>query len=158
MNFRYPRFTYIIRTAGLLAILACILFLMEMGEINMNWLLGFSLIFFMTVLITTITPIFTRHEIDTDGIILKQGVGFKVSFPFSHIEAVEIYGIRPGIFGLVSSRSRILLASGNKGLVRIKLNHKRRFGMLLLRRADEIIIDLEKPEEFVKLANEQLKV
>lgn len=129
---------------------------MGMAEININWLIGFSIIFFMAILITTITPIFTKHEIDANGILLKQGMIFKASFPFSHIETVEIYGIKPNIFGLISTRSRIILASGNKGLVKIKLNHKRRFGWLLLRQTDEIIIDLEKPEDFVKLANEHL--
>ena len=158
MNFRYPTFTYIIRTAGLLAILACIIFLMGMAEININWIMGFALVFFMAILITTITPIFTQHEIDANGILLKQGMIFKASFPFSHIEIVEIYGMNSSILGLISTRKKIVLASGNNGLVMIKLNHRKRFGMLLLRKADEIIIDLEKPEEFVKLANENLKV
>ena len=156
MNFRYPLFTYIVRTAGLLAILACILFLMEMAEINIYWLIGFSLIFFAAIFITTITPIFTKHEINANGILLKQGIFFKASFPFLHIEAVETYGMKPSILGLVSTRSKIVLASGNKGLVKIKLNHRRRFGWLLLRQADEIIIDLEEPEDFVKMANEHL--
>ena len=156
MNFHYPRFTYIVRTAGLLAILACIIFLMGMAEINIYWLLGFALIFFIAILITTITPIFTQHEINANGILLKQGMIFKASFTLLHIEAVEIYSLKLSVLDMVSFRKRIVLASGTKGLVRIKLNHKRRFGMLLLRRADEIIIDLEKPEEFVKLANEHL--
>lgn len=156
MNFRYPLFTYIIRTAGLLAILACILLVIGNADIQIIWLLGFSLAFFMAILITTITPMFTQHEINANGILLKQGMIFKASFPFLHIEAVETYSVKPSIFGLVSSKNRIILASGNKGLVKIKLNHRRRFGMLMLRRADEIIIDLEKPEDFVKLANENL--
>ncbi len=129
---------------------------MEMAEININWLMGFSLTFFMAILITTVTPMFTHHKIDANGILLKQGMIFKASFPFSNVEVVEICGMKFSIFNLVSIRNKIVLASGIKGLVRIKLNHKRRFGMLLLRRADEIIIDLEKPDEFVKLANEHL--
>ena len=129
---------------------------MEMAEINLAWLLGFALVFFMAVLITTVTPMFTQHKIDGSGILLRQGTIFKASFPFSHVEIVEIYSMKFNIFTLVSTRNKIILAGGVKGLVRIKLNHKRRFGMLLLRQADEIIIDLEEPEEFVKLANEKL--
>ncbi len=123
MNFRYPKFTYIVRTAGLLAILVCLLFLMEMAEINIYWLLGFSLIFFTAILITTITPIFTQHEINANGILLNQGVIFKASFTFSHIEAVEIYSLKLNVLDLVSFRKRIVLASGTKGRVRIKLKH-----------------------------------
>lgn len=156
MKFRYPIQMFIIRALATLAILGYILFMMNTARINYSWLLGFALFFIAAVLITMVTPMFTQHEIDTNEIMLGQGMIFKAVFPLSQIEAVDIYSRKPGIFGLFSTRGRIVLASSNKGLVRIKLNHKRRFGMLLLRQADEIIIDLEKPEEFVKLANEYL--
>lgn len=156
MKFRYPRFMFAIRAIALLTVLACLIYLMNNAELQSTWLFGFVLIFVLAIIITLITPMFTQHEINTDGILLKQGLVFKASFQFLHIETVEIYSIKPGIFGLTPARNRIVLASGNKGLVKIKFDHKRRFGMLLLRQADEIIIDLEKPEEFVKLASEKL--
>ena len=139
-----------------MGILACILYLMGLAEISMTWLMGFSLIFIATITIAYITPIFTQHEINSQGITIRQGAIFNTLFTFQQIESVEVHNSRTGILGL--RRSRIVLASGNNGLVMIKLNHRKRFGMLLLRKADEIIIDLEKPEEFVKLANENLKV
>jgi len=157
MKFSYPKQMFAIRAMALLAMLACILLIMGNADIQIIWLLGFALSFVMAVFITTITPMFTQHEIDADSIKLNQGAVFKTRFLFSDIETVEIYCIKPKIISLLSTKNKIVLASGNKGLVKIKLNHKRRFGMLLLRKADEITIDLDKPEEFVKLANEHLE-
>lgn len=156
MEFRYPRQMFAIRAMALLAILACILFIMVIADTNTGWLLGFSAIYMMAALITTITPMFTRHELDSDGIRLRHGLVFNTSFSFGHIETVESFARGAGLLGPAPRRGRIVLASGNKRLVRIKLNHSRRFGMLLLRQADEIIIDLEKPDEFVKLANQYM--
>jgi len=156
MKFGYPKTMFIIRAVAMLAILACILFIMNMAGIDHCWLLGFAGIFMAAMLITVVSPLFTWHEIDTDGIRLRQGMILKTCFPFLHIESVETHTMRSGILGLIPTRRRIVLASGSVGLVRIKLNHRRRFGMLLLRQADEIIIDLEEPGEFVRMANERL--
>ena len=147
---------FAIRAVTFLAILACILYLMELAEISMAWLMGFSLIFIVTIIIAYITPMLTKHEINNDGITLRQGLIFNTNFHFHLIDSVEAHTSNIGILGQTSKRGRIILASGNNGLVIIRLNHKKRFGMLLMRQADEILIDLEKPEEFVKLAKENI--
>lgn len=156
MKFRYPRLMFAIKAVVFLAILACILYFMGLAEVSLAWLMGFSFVFCLTVFIAHITPMLTQHEINSKGITLRQGMIFNDGFAFGHIKNVEIHASGGGFFGPVSKRNNIILASGNKGLVTVRLNHKKRFGMLLLRRADEIIIDLEKPEEFVRLANEHL--
>ena len=139
-----------------MGILACILYLMGLAEVSMAWLMGFSIVFIITIFIAYITPMLTQHEINREGITIRQGAIFNSIFTFHQIDSVEVHMSKVGFFGLVSKRNRIVLASGINGLVMIKLNHRKRFGMLLLRKADEIIIDLEKSEEFVKLANENL--
>jgi hypothetical protein len=100
----------------------------------------------------------TRHEITGEGIILRQGLLFTAVFPFEKIESVELSNTRLWAFGLfqAGARDRIVLASGNTNLVEIKLREKRRFSLLLWRSSKEIIIDVEKPGEFVRLANEKL--
>ena len=157
MKFSYPKLMFTIRAIAFLAILACILFIMGMGDINNTWILGFAGIFIMAILIAHVSPIFTQHEVSKEGIRLRHGILFNEIFPYSHIETVEIHASKTGFLGPISRRHRIVLASGKNRLVRIKLNHKKRFGMLLLRKGDEIIIDLEKPEKFVKFAKEFLE-
>jgi hypothetical protein len=83
---------------------------------------------------------------------------FRTLIPFAEIESVAPYRARLWAFGLfpAGARGRIVLASGNRNLVEIKLNRKIRFNYLLWRSSAEIIIDLVKPDEFVKMANEGL--
>ena len=134
MKFQYPRLMFGIKAMAFLAILICILYLMEMAEVSVAWLAGFSVIFILTILIAYITPMLTQHEIDSNGITLRQGLIFNTSFPFHLIESAEPYTSNVGFLGVISRRGRIVLANGSKGLVIIKLNHMKRFGMLLLRR------------------------
>ena len=148
---------FAIKAVVFLAILACILYLMGLAEVSLAWIMGFSFVFCLTVFIAHITPMLTQHEINSNGIILRHGMIFNDSFAFSHIKSVEVHVSSGGFFGPASKRDNIVLASGSRGLVTVLLNHKKRFGMLLLRRANEIIIDLERPDEFVKLANEYIQ-
>ncbi len=157
MKFSYPKIMFIIRTMTFLAILTCILFLISMGWISNVWLMGFSGVFILAILVAHTSPMFTQHEISNEGIRLKHGLNLNTIFPYDHIETVEIHTSKIGFLGPISRRNRIVLASGKNGLVRIKLNHKKRFGMLLMKKGDEIIIDLDKPDEFVKLANNFLE-
>ena len=156
MKFSYPKLMFIIRAIALLAILACILFIMSMGDISNTWMLGFAGIFIMAILIAHISPIFTQHEVSNEGIRLRHGILFNDIFPYNHIETVEIYAFHTSFLGPLSKRHRIVLATGRNGLIRIKLNHKKRFGMLLLKKGDVIIIDLEKPYDFMKQVNEYM--
>ena len=158
MKYHYPRLMFAIKAMAFLAILACIIYLMGLAEVSLAWQMGFSIIFVITIFIAFITPMLTRHEINNDGITIRQGAIFNTCFHFHLVDKVELQSSSTGLFGQVSGRGKIVLATGNKNMVRIKLNHKKRFGMMLMRKADEIIIDLEKPEEFVNLANEHLDV
>ena len=113
-------------------------------------------IFILAILIAHVSPIFTQHEVSNEGIRLRHGILFNDIFPYNHIETVEIYAFHTSFLGPLSKRHRIVLATGRNGLIRIKLNHKKRFGMLLLKKGDVIIIDLEKPYDFMTQVNEHL--
>ncbi len=156
MRFRYPVSMFIIRSLALFIFLGIVDWLMVSMELSGDWILGFSLVFGLAIFITMLTPVFTSHEINSQGIILRQGLLFRLSFPFSSVESVESFRSPGFLFGLVSRRDRIMLASTTRGLVRIKLNHRKRFGMLLLRRAEAFIIDLREPERFIKMAREYI--
>jgi len=157
MKFPYPRLHFGIRFFLLLGMLASLLFILGIPGTDRIWLAVFGLLFFIAISIVTLTPMMTQHEITGEGIILRQGVLFRATFSFGEIESVELSQARLWILGLfpTGARGRIVLANSNRNLVSIKLKTRRRFGMLLLQSANEIIIDLEKPGNFVELANKK---
>lgn len=153
MKFAYPHHMFAVKGLAMLAMLACIVYLLGAAGIDMLWLIVFSVVFCIMVFVLFFSPFFTEHEIEGDGIILRQGLIFSISLPFARVERVGEFKAGTGPLGPVSRRGRIVIASTARNLVTIKLDHKRRFGMLMLRKADEIIIDLNEPDEFIKLAN-----
>jgi hypothetical protein len=157
MNFPYPRVHFGIRFFLLVGILVPLLMFLKIPGIDDIWLAGFGVFFFIAISLVTLTPIMTQHEINYDGIILRQGLLFKAAFPFGKIESVELSKTRLWRFGLFQAGAwdRIVLASGNRNLVEIKLKEKRRFGLLLWRSSRDIIIDVDKPEDFVNMANQK---
>ena len=150
MKFAYPRLHYVIRSCFLFALLASMAaFTIAFSDISLFWPLVLIFIFAIFILLTNVSPLFTGHEINADGIILRNGMLFRARIPLGQIEKIE------------RSRPRwkfkkIVLASGSSGLVLIKLKSEIRFKALLFRSSDEIIIDLVRPDEFVRLANEKL--
>ena len=158
MKFSYPRLQFAIRFMVMSAFLVSMIFLLAIPDINAIWLAGFGLILLAAVAIVTLSPMITAHEITADGIILRQGILFKAKFLFSEIESVERYDARLWAFGLLSlsGRNRIVLASANRNLVMIKLREKRRFALLHWRSSREIIIDLDKPDDLINMANDKL--
>lgn len=148
MKFAYPRLHFIIRTAFLFALLACMMiFTIAFSDIGMFWPVLICILFFIFILITNVSPIFTAHELTENGITLRNGILFSRSFNFNEIMKIE--RTRPSLkFG------KIKLASGTAGLVSIKLKSKTRFNSFLFRTSDEIIIDLVRPDEFVRMANQ----
>lgn len=158
MDFPYPRLQFGIRFCVMTCLLAAMLYLLAIPDTDRAWLAFFGIVFFLAIALTTLTPMTTGHEVSDGGIVLRQGLLFRESIPFRDIRSVQRLETRLWAWGLfpAGSWSRIILASGNRNLVEIKLKEKRRFGMLLWRSSGEIIIDLVNPDEFVKLANEKL--
>ncbi len=154
MDFPYPRLQYGIRFCLMMCLLAGILFLLSIPDIDMMWLALFGIVFFAAVALTTLSPMTTVHTVGREGIILKQGLLFALSIPFAEIESVGRLETRLWAFGLIptGARGRIVLASGIRNLVEIRLRQRKRFGMLLWRSSKEIVIDLNDPDGFVKAA------
>jgi hypothetical protein len=150
MKFAYPRLHYIIRTVFLFALLASLMvFTLAYSDIGLLWPALIFILFLIFILITNVSPLFTTHELTENGVTLRNGVLFGRTFRFEQIARIE--RTRPSFrFG------RIKLASGNAGLVTIKLKSRTRFNTFLFRTSDEILIDLVRPDEFVRLANQRL--
>ena len=148
--FAYPRTHFLVRSAFLFALLVSMMvFTLVFSDIGLLWPSLLLFIFVIFILLTNISPMFTRHEITGDRIILRNGILYTGSFGFDQIESVQRSrsGFRLG---------RIVLASGASNRVSIKLKTKVRFSRILYRKSDEIIIDLIRPDEFVELANARL--
>jgi hypothetical protein len=158
MKFAYPKLQFGIRFLLLLGILALLLFLMWSPDIDTAWLAGFGVVFLIAAALTTLTPMMTHHEITDECIILRQGVLFRTEIPFSQIETVAPSQVRLWALGFfhAGARNRIILATGNRNLVTVKMKARRRFGFLLWRSSREIIIDVEDTQGFVRAANEKL--
>ncbi|MBA3045148.1 MAG: hypothetical protein KKH41_00755 [Candidatus Thermoplasmatota archaeon] len=159
MDFPYPRLHFGIRFLVLTGLLASILYLMTINDINSAWLAGFIAVCFLAIVLVSATPLFTSHCITDDGIRLRQGLLFNTLLPFGEIKSVESTETKLWAFGLfpAGDMGRIVFANSNRNLVSIKLKARRRFPMLLLRSGKEIIIDLNNPSEFVKAANDKLQ-
>ena len=159
VHFSYPHRQFIIKTVALLAMLLCTLVLLNViSSVDWEWSLLFTVLFAAGILLVGISPMLTRHEITLEGIRLRQGLLFSATFLFPEIMEVrrENDPLWTMVVPLLGKKGRIVLAGSNQGLVVITLKKKQRFGSLLFRSGDKIIIDLVKPDEFVRLANERL--
>jgi hypothetical protein len=159
MNFPYPRLHFGIRALMFFGILAIVLFLLAVPDANPAWLWAFGAVGFLAIFLVSVTPMFTHHRVTDSAINLRQGLLFSATFRFGEIEAVERLETGIRAFGMLplGARGRIILANGNRNLVSIKLKARRRFPMLLWKSGREIIIDLVRPDEFVKAAKEKLQ-
>lgn len=159
VKFAYPRSQFLIRTLVLSAMLAFIVaFALTLRGMNWFWPAVFFFIFFSFIIITNISPLFTKHQLDGEAVTLRQGLLFHSRLLFSEIESVEKQDHPLWKFAVPSSRarSRIVVASGNRGLVLIRFKARKRFKSLLFRSATEIIIDLENPDRFIESVRERL--
>lgn len=159
MNFPYPRLQFGIRTLIFSALLAINIYILAAPAVDALWLAGFVVISFLAIVLVSATPLFTTHEIDDEGIRLRQGLLLDVMLPFEEVESVSELQTKIWTWGMLplGARGRIVLANGNRNLVSITLKKGRRFPMLLWRSGKEIIIDLVNPSEFVKFANAKLQ-
>jgi hypothetical protein len=159
MEFPYPRTQFGIRFLAQSTFLAIILYLLAAPSVDSFWPVAFLATCFLAIVLVSVTPLFTHHEIADDGIRLRQGILFSIHIPFGDIEGVDEVHTKMWAFGLlpVGALGRIVLANGNRNLVSIKLKDRRRFPTLLWKSGREIIIDLVNPGGFVRLANEKLQ-
>jgi uncharacterized protein YhhL (DUF1145 family) len=101
-------------------------------------------------LVVGVSPFLTKHSIDADGIVLRQGWHFKVRIPIDKVKAINLIDLAPKDRSLFISQTRGILniTSKKRELVSIKLRRRQRFAVVFWRRADEIIFDVADREGF----------
>ncbi|MDD4308271.1 MAG: hypothetical protein PHU53_05630 [Thermoplasmata archaeon] len=155
MRFSYSKADFIIRFGAGAMVLVIMLAVLSVPGVDMLVLWGFGAIALGFMAIILLSPLATDHEVADSSIILRQGMQFSASIPFSEVAAVESVSIP--IMSSAARKGRIVLTGSRRNLVMIKLKRPRRFSQLLWRSSDEILLDVHRPEEFLKLVNEKLK-
>ncbi len=150
MKFNYGHTLFLIRSLMLCVFFGASILLLVINA-GALWIGLFCLLFFMSLLIFCISPLFTSHEMTRGSLILRQGLLFKASILFSNIEKGEIIDFSPFSYGVSGSirKPRIVIATGKYNLVSIRLKEQMRFKHVLGKSASEIIIDVNEPEIFI---------
>ncbi len=106
------------------------------------------------IVISSISPFLTSHTLTSEKLVLRQGWYFKTTIPVEDIESVETTD-EPGKVGVKFSIAyRKVYVTGSKfGLVKITLKEPKRFAMVMGKRAEEVIIDMDDRLRFVEILN-----
>ena len=101
----------------------------------------------------------TSHELGTSGILLRQGILFKIELGWDEISSVNRQEDK-GPFGITASLGKpvIPLTTQKQNLIQIKLNQSTRFSSVLWKKSEEILIDVNDPDGFVSRAEKYLGV
>jgi hypothetical protein len=153
VRFNYPKAQFIIRFLAIGTMLSIVVAVLWVPETDRFWPAAFLALGISASFLVALGPALTAHEVGDAGVILRQGPVLRLSLDFCNIESVEPVAMRLWAFWLFpagATRGRLVLASGSRNLVSIKLRKKMRFPQLLWRTSDEIIIDLVEPDAFVR--------
>lgn len=104
------------------------------------------------MVISSISPLLTSHTLTSEKLVLRQGWYFKTTIPVEDIESVETTD-EPSKVGVKFSitHRKVYVTSSKFGLVKITLKEPTRFPMVMGKRAEEVIIDVEDRLRFVEV-------
>lgn len=124
--------------------------------VDIMWIAIITILFISILLVFGVSPLLTKHEIAEDKIILKQGLYFKAVVPIDNIKDVEPTKINARI-GIKFSLTKLILyvTTSRIGLISMKLKKQMRFGYAWWKKTDEIILNVDNPEEFIRLVEER---
>ena len=158
-KFNYSHFLFHFRTIYISVFFVSIFIILAMMTIDMTiYFIIFAILFILNVFLFGISPLMTSHELGPSGVVLRQGILFKIELGWDEISSVERLEDRGLGLGLTSiaRRSLIPLTTQKHNLVLIKLNQPMRFSSVLWKKADEIMIDVNDPDIFIKRTEEYL--
>jgi len=115
------------------------------------WIAAFGVLFGVFIVVWGISPLLTTHWLTTSRLVLRQGWYFRAAIPMREIESVSRFeGDAPlGLRAPLGQRR--LYATGSKvGLLSLKLHQPRRFWAVLGVEVDEIVFDVESPDQFLE--------
>lgn len=143
VDFAYRRVGFVLTTA-LLSIVAAfmIIFFADIGSdvyiMSLVVVLSLAMVF-----LYGIAPMLTKHSLDNDDLVLRQGVFFKATIPRSSIvkvERIEQGPLRTGAY-LVIGKKSLFVTSRRNDLIRIRLRQPQRFGTAFGRMAETVTFD-----------------
>jgi hypothetical protein len=104
------------------------------------------------MVISSISPLLTSHTLTPEKLVLRQGWYFKTTIRVDDIESVETTDEPSKVGVKFSIAYRKVYVTGSRfGLVKITLKEPMRFPMVMGKRAEEVIIDVEDQSKFVEV-------
>ena len=158
-KFNYSHYLFHFRTIYISVFFVSMFVLLAMMTVDMTmYFIIFAILFILNVILFGISPLMTSHELGPPGIVLRQGILFKIELKWDEISSVERQEDRGLGYGImtIGRRSLIPLTTQKHNLILIKLNQPIRFSSVLWKKADEIMIDVNEPDIFVKRTAEHL--
>jgi hypothetical protein len=143
-RFPYSKHQFIVNLLLLLMLIIILpLVLLSIRGVDSLILAGMIGLVIVLMIIFSISPILTAHQLSNHEIILKQGVYFKAKIPLESIKWVRRIDSGPRrtgtwfkIFGKV-----LYVTTRRYDLVEIQLRGDQRFGWALWKSADRVVFD-----------------
>ena len=123
------------------------------------YIMIFAFLFILSIFLFGISPLTTSHELGPSGILLRQGILFKIELGWDEISSVNRQEDK-GPFGITASLGKpvIPLTTQKQNLILIKMNQSTRFSSVLWKKSEEILIDVNDPDGFVSRAEKYLGI
>jgi hypothetical protein len=104
----------------------------------------------MFFLVLGVSPLLTKHSIEKNEIVLRQGWHFSVRIPINNVKTINPIDGAPKDRSLLISQTQGILniTASKSGLISLKLHRPQRFASVFWRRADEVIFDVTDTEGF----------
>ncbi|MCK4455746.1 MAG: hypothetical protein KAU99_05305 [Thermoplasmata archaeon] len=156
-DFSYPKAFLFLRLILILMIIAFLLMLMSMFSIFGAWSAFLIVLLLIYLIVVGISPFFTNHWVTLARLVLRQGLYFKVSIPYTEIESVGTTN-EVAKYGVKSSwvKDKLFIATSQHGLVSIRLRNPIRFLLVLGKSATELVVSVDEPETFVNAVRERM--
>ncbi|MFQ6128781.1 MAG: hypothetical protein ACE5QW_07770 [Thermoplasmata archaeon] len=158
-DFTYPKAFLFLRLALLLMVVVALLMLTSFFSLFGLWPIFFFSILLIYLVIVGVSPLLTNHWVTLTRLVLRQGLYFKVSIPYTDIESIETtneaakYGVRSSWL-----KEKVYIATSQRGLVSIRLRNPIRFFLILGKSARELIVSVNEHEKFVDAVRERMEL
>jgi hypothetical protein len=99
-----------------------------------------------------VSPFFTRHELQAERLVIRQGLNFSASIDYRDIAAVHATERKPTHFPVQTYRHTLFVTLWPVDLVAIRLRRPQRFRLvhtLPLWKVREVVINVDRHEAFV---------
>ena len=99
-----------------------------------------------------LAPWFTAHELDAEGLVIRQGLTFRGRIAYGDIAAVYATERKPTHFPIALYRHTVFLALWPVNLVAIQLRRPQRFRLfhaLPVWKVREVVINVDRREAFI---------